>query len=66
MGSVKKTKTTPLKDVKEAIRQQLVQEPKQKKMTAWVDGIKKDFAKKTTYQVGYSPPETGKTGTQQQ
>ena len=43
-ASVKKTKTTPLKDVKEAIRQQLVQEQKQKKMTAWVDGIKKDFA----------------------
>jgi hypothetical protein len=35
-------------------------------MTAWVDGIKKDFADETTYQVGYSPPETGKTGTQQQ
>ena len=35
-------------------------------MKTWVDGIKKDFAKKTTYQVGYSPPETGKTGTQQQ
>ena len=66
LGSVKKQKTTPLKDVKEAIRQQLVQEKKQKKMTAWVDGIKKDFADETTYQVGYSPPETGKTGTQQQ
>jgi parvulin-like peptidyl-prolyl isomerase len=66
LSAVKKTKTTPLKDVKEAIRQQLVQEQKQKKMTAWVDGIKKDFADETTYQVGYSPPETGKTGTQQQ
>jgi len=66
LTSVKKTKTTPLKDVKEAIRQQLVQEQKQKKMTAWVDGTKKDFADETTYQVGYSPPETGKTGTQQQ
>ena len=66
LSSVKKTKTTALKDVKNAIRQQLVQEQKQKKMTAWVDGIKKDFAGKTTYQVGYSPPETGKTGTQQQ
>jgi peptidyl-prolyl cis-trans isomerase C len=66
LGSVKKTKTTPLKDVKEAIRQQLVQEKKQKKMTEWTEGIKKDFADETTYQVGYSPPETGKTGTQQQ
>jgi foldase protein PrsA len=67
LGSVKKSKTTPLAQVKEAIRQQLLQEKKQTEMTAWVNGIRKDFADETTYQVGYQPPETGTdTATQQQ
>ena len=59
LGSVKKSKTTPLAQVKEAIRQQLLQEKKQTEMTTWVNGIKKDFDSQTTYQVGYEPPETG-------
>jgi parvulin-like peptidyl-prolyl isomerase len=66
LGSVKKSKTTPLPQVKDAIRQQLLQEKKQKEMTEWVNGIKKDFADETTYQVGYAPPETGTTATPQQ
>jgi parvulin-like peptidyl-prolyl isomerase len=66
LGSIKKSKTTPLSQVKAAIRQQLLQEKKQKEMTEWVNGIKKDFADETTYQVGYSPPETGTTATAQQ
>ena len=59
LGPVKKSKTTPLAQVKAAIRQQLLQEKKQSEMTKWVNGIKKDFADETTYQVGYQPPETG-------
>ena len=59
LGSVKKSKTTPLAQVKEAVRQQLLQEKKQSEMTNWVNGIKKDFDSRTTYQVGYEPPETG-------
>jgi parvulin-like peptidyl-prolyl isomerase len=66
LSGVKKSKTTPFKQVKDAIRQQLVQEKKQKKMTEWVNGIRKDFADDTTYQVGYAPPETGTTATGQQ
>ena len=66
LGSVKKSKTTPLKQVKEAIRQQLLQEKKQKEMTKWVNGIRKDFADETTYQVGYQPPETGTQAPAQQ
>jgi parvulin-like peptidyl-prolyl isomerase len=66
LGPVKKSKTTPLGQVKQAIRQQLLQEKKQKEMTAWVNGIRKDFAKDTTYQVGYKPAETGTTAVPQQ
>jgi parvulin-like peptidyl-prolyl isomerase len=66
LSGVKKSKTTPLKQVKEAIRQQLLQEKKQTEMTKWVNGIRDDFADETTYQVGYQPPETGTTAPAQQ
>jgi parvulin-like peptidyl-prolyl isomerase len=66
LGPVKKQKTTPLPQVKDAIRQQLLQERKQKKMNDWVADIRKDFEKQTTYQVGYAPPETTSTQTQTQ
>jgi parvulin-like peptidyl-prolyl isomerase len=49
---------TPLNEVRPAIRQQLTQQTKQEAMKKWVDGVEKDFASKTTYQVGYTPPAT--------
>jgi parvulin-like peptidyl-prolyl isomerase len=63
LGKVKKQTTTPLPQVKDAIRQQLLQERKQQKMNEWVEDTRKDFADETTYQVGYAPPETGTTQT---
>ena len=66
LSGIKKSKTTPLKQVKDAIRQQLLQERKQAEMTKWVNGIRDDFADETTYQVGYQPPETGTQAAQQQ
>jgi foldase protein PrsA len=58
---IKKASTTPLSEVRAAIRQQLLQQKKQESMKKWVEGTQKDFEKKTTYQVGYAPPAT--TGT---
>src|SRR5918992_4260333 len=66
LSGIKKSKTTPLKQVKDAIKQQLLQEKKQAEMTKWVNGIRDDFADETTYQVGYQPPETGTQAAQQQ
>jgi foldase protein PrsA len=62
LSAVKPAKTTPLKDVKEAIRGQLLQEKKNEAMTKWVDELKKDYEDKVSYAVGYSPPATA-TGT---
>jgi parvulin-like peptidyl-prolyl isomerase len=62
LGPVKPAKQTPLKDVKEQIRQQLLQTKKTDTMTKWVDGVKKDFAKDIAYQTGYVPLNTS-TGT---
>src|SRR5918998_716656 len=64
LGPVKKSKSTPYNQVKEAIRQQLLQEKRNKAMETWVADMRKDLNKETTYQVGYKPkaqedPATG-------
>jgi foldase protein PrsA len=62
LGDVKPAKVTPLKDVKESIRQQLLQTKKNEAMTAWVNDLKKDYEDKITYAVGFNPPPAA-TGT---
>jgi parvulin-like peptidyl-prolyl isomerase len=61
LGDIQPEKQTPLKDVKEQIRQQLLQEKRQKAVAEWSKDLNKEFAKKISYQVGYAPPAT--TGT---
>jgi foldase protein PrsA len=63
ISDVKPAKTTPLKDVKEAIRQQLLQEKKNDAMQKWLKDLEKSYEKKTSYAVGYAPPKTATTGT---
>jgi parvulin-like peptidyl-prolyl isomerase len=63
LGKVKKQTVTPLAQVRDAIRQQLLQDGKQKEMNDWVAETRKEFDKKTTYQVGYAPPETSTSTT---
>jgi parvulin-like peptidyl-prolyl isomerase len=58
--------TTPLKDVKEQIRQQLLQERRQKAVTDWTEELNKDFDDQIAYQVGYAPPSTNQTTTASQ
>jgi parvulin-like peptidyl-prolyl isomerase len=62
LSDTKTAKVTPLKDVKESIRQQLAQTKKNEAMTKWVDELKKDYKDKISYAVGFSPPP-GATGT---
>ena len=61
LSAIKPAKTTPLKDVKSSIEQQLLQTKKNEAMTKWVESTKKEFADETTYQVGYAPPKTPTT-----
>jgi parvulin-like peptidyl-prolyl isomerase len=63
LSDVKPAKTTPLKDVEESIRQQLLQTKKNEAMTKWVDDLKKDYEDKVTYAVGFNPPPATSTGT---
>jgi foldase protein PrsA len=55
LAPVKPGTTTPFKQVKEAIRQQLIQEKKNDKMEKWVADMRKDLEDDTVYQVGYKP-----------
>jgi len=64
LSPVKKSTTTPLNQVREAIRQQLIQDKKNREMQGWVEDMRKDLDGETAYQVGYKPtsPETPTTG----
>ena len=61
ISDVKQAKTTPLKDVKEAIRQQLLQEKKNDAMQKWLKDLEKDYEDDIVYQPGYAPPKTATT-----
>jgi foldase protein PrsA len=61
LSDIAAPKQTPLKDVKEQIRQQLLQEKRQKAISDWSKDINDEFDDEITYQVGYAPPAT--TGT---
>jgi parvulin-like peptidyl-prolyl isomerase len=63
LGPIKKGTTTPFKQVKEAIRQQLIQDTKNKKMEKWVADMRKDLEDDTAYQVGYKPTSTDNAAT---
>jgi parvulin-like peptidyl-prolyl isomerase len=60
---VKRGATTPFKQVKESIRQQLLQDKKNKKMEDWVADMRKDLEDDTAYQVGYKPTATAPPAT---
>jgi parvulin-like peptidyl-prolyl isomerase len=61
ISNVTPAHTTPIKQVQESIRQQLLQTKKQEKMAKWVNDMKKDFAVK--YADGYKPASTSSTAT---
>jgi foldase protein PrsA len=56
VNPAKKASTIPFDQVKAAIKQQQLQQKKQDAYNKWWNDTKKDFAKKTKYQVGYEPP----------
>ena len=49
-------KPTPLAQVKESIRQQLLSTKRNDVMNKWLNGVKKSYCKRIGYQVGYAPP----------
>jgi parvulin-like peptidyl-prolyl isomerase len=52
------SKSTPFKQVKEAIRQQLLQQKRSDALKRWLDGVKAEYASKTKYATGLAPAAT--------
>lgn len=61
---IKPATATPLAKVKEEIRQLLLQQRKTEAVTAWLDELRKQYAKKITYAPGFAPPPPQTTTTQ--
>ena len=56
LSEIKPAKTTPLKDVKASIKQQLLQTKKNEAMAKWVEDTRKEFCDgKLHFQVGFAP-----------
>lgn len=51
-------KVTPFAQVKEAIRQQLLQQKRSDALKRWLDGVKAEYASKTKYATGLAPATT--------
>ncbi len=62
LKDAKPAKVTPLKDVKESIRQQLQQTKKNEAMTEWVDDLKQEYEDQVSYAIGFTPPPAATTG----
>jgi len=62
ISDIRPARTTPLKDVRAAIRQQLLSQRRNQKLSKWAKDTKDEYAKKVHYQVGYAPPTTSTSG----
>jgi foldase protein PrsA len=59
----KPRQSTPFAQVKESIRQQLLQEKQNTVLQTWLDGLKKEYASKVSYANGLAPAETTTSAT---
>jgi foldase protein PrsA len=57
----KPRQSTPFSQVKESIRQQLLQEKRNTQLQKWLDALKKEYASKISYANGLAPAETTTT-----
>jgi parvulin-like peptidyl-prolyl isomerase len=58
LSAVKPATQQPLKDVQASIQTQLLQTKKTDVINKWVDDVNTEYAKKISYQVGYTPLAT--------
>jgi parvulin-like peptidyl-prolyl isomerase len=58
VSKVKPASTEPLGEVKERIRQTLLQKKKNDEMAKWVAKTRREYADDIRYQVGFAPPAT--------
>jgi parvulin-like peptidyl-prolyl isomerase len=56
LSEVRSATTTKLDDVRDGIRQQLLQEKRNEEMTTWIQSMQKRFEGKVSYATGFEPP----------
>jgi parvulin-like peptidyl-prolyl isomerase len=63
---IKQERVTPLEDVEDSIREQLLQSRRNEALQKWVENLEEKYESQTVYAVGFEPPrtETGTTGTE--
>lgn len=57
LGDVNRAKATPLEDVKQSIRQQLVSQKRSNALSMWQKGLDRRYKDRIAYAVGYKPPK---------
>jgi foldase protein PrsA len=62
LSAVKPASVTPVEEVKESIRQTLLQQKQSQAMRKWIADLDKEFAGEIEYAAGFAPAQTG-TGT---
>ena len=55
---VQPERVTPLEDVRDSIRQQLLQQQQNEELQKWIENLKEKYESQTVYAVGFEPPET--------
>jgi foldase protein PrsA len=61
VGPVKPEKVTQLEDVKDQIRQQLLQQKQSEAMRKWVEQLQKKYEDEVVYAAGFAPPNAQTT-----
>ena len=61
--AAKPRQSTPFAQVKEAIRQQLLQQKRNSALQVWLAALDKEYATKVAYATGLAPPTTSTTAT---
>ncbi len=66
-SEIKEAKATPLEDVEDSIRQQLLQQKQSDAMRKWVEEMENEYEDEIVYAAGFAPPKpetgTGETAT---
>jgi parvulin-like peptidyl-prolyl isomerase len=61
LAAVKAGSVTPLSQVQDQIRTQLVSQKKNDAVNDWVANVEKEYKGKVQYAVGFEPPDTSTT-----
>ena len=66
VSDIQKAKTTPLAEVRDQIKLQLLQQLRNEELQKWVEDLRSDYKNKVSYAAGYEPPAVPEAPTETQ